>query len=77
MMKRWYSILAIYSCALVQVAALGQEQALLPKLWMESMAIEIGKIAVDQDKIEGVIRYMNEGNGVLEISNITGSCDCF
>ncbi|HPD48463.1 MAG TPA: hypothetical protein P5279_16905 [Anaerohalosphaeraceae bacterium] len=41
------------------------------------MAIEIGKIAVDQDKIEGVIRYMNEGNGVLEISNITGSCDCF
>lgn len=76
-MKRWYSILAIYNCALVQVAALGQEQALLPKLWMESMAIEIGKIAVDQDKIEGVIRYMNEGNGVLEISNITGSCDCF
>ena len=76
-MKRWYSILAIYSCALVQVAALGQEQALLPKLWMESMAIEIGKIAVDQDKIEGVIRYMNEVYGVLEFRNFPGACVCF
>ncbi len=48
-----------------------------PKLWIESTAIDLGKIPVDQEKIEGVIRYMNEGDAVLEISNISGSCDCF
>jgi hypothetical protein len=48
-----------------------------PKLWIESTAIDLGRIAVSQDKIEGVIRYMNEGDAVLEVSKITGSCDCF
>jgi len=48
-----------------------------PKLWIESTVIDLGKIAVDQNKIEGVIRYMNEGDEVLEISNISASCDCF
>ena len=48
-----------------------------PKLWIEAMAIDLGKIGVGADKIEGVIRYMNEGDAVLEVSGITGSCDCF
>ena len=41
------------------------------------MEIDLGKIPIDQDKIEGVIRYMNEGDAVLEVTKITGSCDCF
>jgi hypothetical protein len=51
--------------------------ALEPRLWLESTAIDLGKIAVGQDKIEGVIRFMNEGDAVLAVSKITGSCDCF
>jgi hypothetical protein len=46
-------------------------------LWIESTVIDLGKIPVDQNKIEGAIRYMNEGDAVLEVSKITGSCDCF
>ena len=48
-----------------------------PKLWVEATAIDLGKIGVGEEKVEGVIRYMNEGDAVLEVSNITGSCDCF
>jgi len=55
----------------------GAEKSFGAKLWIESTAIDMGKIAVDQVKIEGVIRYMNEGDAVLEVSGITGSCDCF
>jgi protein-disulfide isomerase len=51
--------------------------SLRPKLWIESTAIYLGKVPVDEEKIEGVIRYMNEGDAVLEVSKITGSCDCF
>ena len=46
-------------------------------MWIESTVIDLGKIPVDQHKIEGAIRYMNEGDAVLEVSKITGSCDCF
>ena len=48
-----------------------------PELWIEATAIDLGKIEVGEEKIEGVIRYMNEGDAVLEVSKITGSCDCF
>ena len=48
-----------------------------PKLWIGSLAIDIGLIAVDQQEIKGVIPYMNEGDETLEVTNITGSCDCF
>jgi protein-disulfide isomerase len=70
----------IWSCLILFCSSLSEvvgEEAVCPKLWIESSAIDLGWIAVGEGKIEGVIRYMNEGDAVLEVRNITGSCDCF
>jgi len=53
------------------------EESVGPKLWIESKAIDIGFIAVSEQEIEGVIRYINGGDETLEVTNISGSCDCF
>ena len=76
MCLRWR---VFFACAAFCCATVGSTNGATvgPKLWLESRTVDVGKIAVDQDKIEGVIRYMNEGDAVLEVSKITGSCDCF
>ncbi len=38
------------NCASAQTVRVG------PKLWIESTVIDLGKIAVDQEQIKGVIR---------------------
>jgi hypothetical protein len=80
MMTRRLKTQAVALCILLCSVLIGEvyaEQVLGPKLWIEATAIDLGKIGVGKEKIEGVIRYMNEGDAVLEVSKITGSCDCF
>lgn len=47
------------------------------KLWLDSKVVDLGLIPIGQAEIEGAIAYMNDGDDVLRVSNINGSCDCF
>jgi hypothetical protein len=66
-----------FSFAFGQAAGGEAAKPVGPKLWIDSKTIDLGVIAVDQQQIEGVVRYMNEGDETLEITNINGPCDCF
>ncbi len=80
-MKRFVFVILVGCsfCHLVFGQAAGGEAAkpVGPKLWIESAAIDLGVIAVGQQEIEGIIPYMNDGDETLEVTNISGSCDCF
>ncbi len=60
-----------------QSAEVAAKKHVGPKLWLDSKAIDLGLIPVGQQEIEGVIAYMNDGDETLEVTNISGSCDCF
>jgi hypothetical protein len=60
-------VLACSICSgVLAEAAANSTKSAGPKLWVESTAIDLGRVAVDQDKIEGVIRYIDWGDEVLE-----------
>jgi len=48
-----------------------------PVLWLESRAIDLGTIPVEQEVVLGKIMVMNEGDELLEILKVTGPCACF
>ncbi|RKY07808.1 MAG: hypothetical protein DRP66_05905 [Planctomycetota bacterium] len=79
MMRRILLFGFVCVCGFVfgQVAGGEAAEPVGPKLWLESAAIDLGVIAVGEQEIKGVIPYMNEGDETLEVTNISGSCDCF
>ena len=76
MKRNIYLLFVVSCCSLVFGDDIG-EKAVGPKLWIDSKTIDLGIIAVGQQEIEGIIAYMNDGDETLEVTNISGSCDCF